>query len=96
MLSTLWMEIRKLVGANMRRHRLAAQLSQEAVAERMGVDRAHVSSMERGQQNVTLETLASAAGALGVRPGAFFDEGAAPAPAGVKAPRTRRLISPRD
>jgi transcriptional regulator with XRE-family HTH domain len=89
------MEIRKLVGANMRRHRLAAELSQEAVAERMGVDRAHVSSMERGQQNVTLETLASAAEALGIRPSAFFDEGAAPPPAGIKAPRTRRVISPR-
>ena len=89
------MEIRKLVGANMRRHRLAAELSQEAMAERMGVDRAHVSSMERGQQNITLETLAAAADALGIRPGAFFEEGAAAAPAGIKAPRTRRLVSPR-
>ena len=84
-----------LVGVNMRRHRLVAGLSQEAVAERMGVDRAHVSSMERGQQNVTLETLASAAKALGIRPGALFEEGARPAPAGTKAPRTKRVISPR-
>jgi Helix-turn-helix domain len=41
------MDIRLVFGQNMRRYRLAAGLSQEAVAERMGVDRAHVSSMER-------------------------------------------------
>ncbi len=52
----------------MRRYRIAAGLSQEAVAVRMGVDRAHVSSMERGQQNVTLLTMWHAAEALGVRP----------------------------
>ena len=39
-----------------------------AVAELMGVDRAHISSMERGQQNVTLLTLWHAAQALGVKP----------------------------
>ena len=89
------MDIRRLFGANMRRHRLSAGLSQEAVAERMGVDRAHVSSMERGQQNVTLSTLSEAAQALGIAPAAFFDETIGPALAGIKAPRTRRLISPR-
>jgi transcriptional regulator with XRE-family HTH domain len=62
------MDIRSVFGRNMRRHRLAAGLSQEAVAVRMGVDRAHVSSMERGQQNVTLLTIWHAAEALGVKP----------------------------
>ena len=95
MSSILWMDIRRLFGSNMRRHRLDAGLSQEAVAERMEVDRAHVSSMERGQQNVTLTTLSEAAQALGIRPAAFFDEAALPAPPGVKAPRTRRVVSPR-
>jgi transcriptional regulator with XRE-family HTH domain len=38
------MDIRVVFGRNLRRHRLAAGLSQEAVAERMGVDRAHVSA----------------------------------------------------
>ncbi len=89
------MEIRKLVGANMRRHRLAAELSQEAMAERMGVDRAHVSSMERGQQNITLLTLWEASQALSVRPAALLEEeGAHTAPKpGVKAPRTRRIVA---
>jgi transcriptional regulator with XRE-family HTH domain len=68
------MDIRRLFGWNLRRRRLAAGLSQEAVAVRMGVDRAHVSSMERGQQNVTLLTLWEAAQALGVKPAALLDE----------------------
>src|SRR5207237_218477 len=63
--SILRMDIRKVFGQNLRRYRLAAGLSQEAVAERMGMDRAHVSSRERGQQNVTLLTVWHAAQALG-------------------------------
>ncbi len=89
------MDIRRLFGRNMRRHRLAAGLSQEAVAERMGVDRAHVSSMGRGQQNIVLLTLWEASQALGVRPAAMFDETPQPEPDGTaKAPRRRRLVSP--
>lgn len=85
------MDIRHLFGANVRRLRVQAGLSQEAVAARVGVDRAHVSSMERGQQNVTLLTLWHTAQALGVKPadllseklaadsgGTFEDEGRAP------------------
>jgi transcriptional regulator with XRE-family HTH domain len=68
------MDIRLVFGENIRRLRTQAGLSQEAVAERMGVDRAHVSSMERGQQNVTLLTLWHAAQALGVKPVDLLDE----------------------
>lgn len=84
------MDIRKVFGQNMRRLRLIAGLSQEAVAERMGVDRAHISSMERGQQNVTLLTIWSAAQALGVRPAAFLDENGEGVAAPGKAPRRPR------
>ena len=89
------MDIRLVFGQNMRRYRLAAGLSQEAVAERMGVDRAHVSSMERGQQNVTLLTVREAAQALGRKSMEFFDEDAAAAASGsaAKAPRRRRTKS---
>jgi len=74
MVSILWMDIRQVFGENIRRFRTQAGLSQEAVAERMGVDRAHVSSMERGQQNVTLLTLWHTAQALGVKPADLLDE----------------------
>jgi transcriptional regulator with XRE-family HTH domain len=68
------MDIRKLVGANVRRYRLSANLSQEAVAVRMDADRAFVSQIERGGQNVTLLTVHHIAEALGVRPVDLFDE----------------------
>ena len=87
------MDIRKMFGRNLRRYRLSARLSQEALAERMGVDRAHVSSMERGRQNVTLLTIWQAAQALGCRSAEFLNEEAATVTAydgAAKAPRRRR------
>jgi transcriptional regulator with XRE-family HTH domain len=68
------MDIRWVFGANVRRYRLAARLSQEAVAERMGVDRAHVSAIERGLQNATLLTILQAAQALSVRPAELLED----------------------
>ena len=68
------MDIRRVFGANVRRYRLAARLSQEAVAERMGVDRAHVSAIERGLQNATLLTILQAAQALSVQPAELLED----------------------
>jgi transcriptional regulator with XRE-family HTH domain len=68
------MDIRKLVGTNVRRYRLAANLTQEAVAVRMDADRAFISQIERGGQNITLFTLHHLSEALGVRPIEFFVE----------------------
>ncbi len=70
------MDIRRVFGANVRRHRLAVHLSQAALAERMGVDRAHVSAIERGLQNATLITVFQTSQALGVRPAALLEESA--------------------
>ena len=86
------MDIRSIFGRNMRKFRLEKGLSQEAVAELMGVDRAHVSSMERGQQNVTLLTIWHAAQAVDRRPADFLDEsgGATPIGSTEKAPRRKR------
>jgi len=86
------MDIREIFGLNMRRYRTATGTSQEALAVQMGVDRAHVSSMERGQQNVTLTTLWLAAHALGVKPAALLDDSAAAESASLtgKVPRKPR------
>jgi transcriptional regulator with XRE-family HTH domain len=86
------MDIREMFGLNMRRYRKATGTSQEALAVRMGVDRAHVSSMERGQQNVTLTTLWHASHALGVKPAALLDDSVAAAAASLvgKVPRKPR------
>jgi transcriptional regulator with XRE-family HTH domain len=75
------MDARLLVGQNVRRLRLAANLSQEAVAELMGVDRAYVSALELGKRNPTIITLWQVAEALQVRLADLVDEEAhAPRP----------------
>lgn len=74
MSSTLRMDIRRLVEANVRRYRTELGLSQEEVGARMGVDRAHVGLIERGEQNATLLTIWNLCEALEVRPQALFDE----------------------
>ena len=74
MSSNIGMDIKKLVGANVLRQRRAVHLSQEAVAEKMGVDRAYVGAIERGEQNITLHSLWALSEALGMHPRDFFDE----------------------
>lgn len=61
------MDIRKVFAANVKRYREAAELSQAALAVKIGADRSHISSMERGQQNVTIVTLWHVSEALGVK-----------------------------
>ncbi len=79
-------DVRRLVGANVRRLRIAAGLSQAALSERMGVDRAYVSGLEKGERNPTVITLWHLAKALGVKLKALFEE---PARAGkMTRPRT--------
>jgi transcriptional regulator with XRE-family HTH domain len=68
------MDIRKLFGTNVRRLRIAANLSQAAVADRMGVDRAFISAIERGRQNATLFTILEVAEALSLHPSLFLLE----------------------
>jgi transcriptional regulator with XRE-family HTH domain len=67
-------DVRRMVGRNVRRLRIAADLSQAELAERMGVDRAYVSGLELGQRNPTIVTLWHIAKALGVKLRLFFDE----------------------
>jgi transcriptional regulator with XRE-family HTH domain len=69
------MDIRKVMGVNARRYRNALDLSQEAVAVRMGADRAYVSAIERGIQNLTLLRLRELAEALDVSAADLLDEG---------------------
>jgi transcriptional regulator with XRE-family HTH domain len=67
-------DVRRLVGRNVRRLRIAAGLSQAELAERMGVDRAYVSGLELGQRNPTIVTLWHTGKALGVKVRQFCDE----------------------
>jgi transcriptional regulator with XRE-family HTH domain len=67
-------DVRRMVGRNVQRLRIAAGLSQAALAERMGVDRAYVSGLELGQRNPTIVTLWHIAEALGVKLQSFFND----------------------
>jgi transcriptional regulator with XRE-family HTH domain len=67
-------DVRRMVGRNVRRLRIAASLTQADLAARMGVDRAYVSGLELGQRNPTVLTLWHIAKALGVKLRLFFDE----------------------
>lgn len=51
----------------MRRIRVAAGLSQDEIAVRMGVEQTYVSGLERGVRNPTLTMLERAAMALNVK-----------------------------
>jgi XRE family transcriptional regulator, regulator of sulfur utilization len=60
-------DIQKKVGARVRALRKQREWSQDVFADRSGLHRAHVGSIERGESNVTLQTLKILADTLDVR-----------------------------
>jgi len=62
------MDMRRLVGENVRRLRIAASLTQEQFAERSGFSQQYISDLERGRRNPTVVTLFELASALGATP----------------------------
>jgi transcriptional regulator with XRE-family HTH domain len=60
------MDMRKLVGRNVRRIRQKKGLTQEQFAEVSGFSQQYISSLERGRRNPTVVTLYELATALGV------------------------------
>jgi transcriptional regulator with XRE-family HTH domain len=69
------MDVRQIVGENIRRYRREKGLSQAEMANRMGVDRAYISGLELGQRNPTVITLWHAAQALEVEMHLLLKEG---------------------
>ena len=59
---------RGILGANVRRLRKAQRLSQERLAELSDLDQPHISEIEAGLINVTLDNVQALAIALGVEP----------------------------
>ena len=60
-------------GERLRDLRLALGLSQEAFAERCGLDRTYISGIERGKRNVSLQNLKLIAKALNTSLSRLFD-----------------------
>jgi transcriptional regulator with XRE-family HTH domain len=60
------MDMRKLVGRNVKRVRQDKGLTQEELAERSGFSQQYISGLEQGQRNPTIVSLYELATALGV------------------------------
>jgi transcriptional regulator with XRE-family HTH domain len=66
-------DIRKRLGANVRRLRLEKGLSQEDYAFEAGIHRTYVSDIERGSRNPTATVIEKLAKPFGVKPGRLLD-----------------------
>jgi transcriptional regulator with XRE-family HTH domain len=62
------MDMRRLVGSNVRELRLEKNLTQEQFAELSGLSQQYISGLERGLRNPTVVTLYELATALNVQP----------------------------
>ena len=79
--------IDKKVGQRVRSRRLEIGMSQEKLAEMLGVTFQQVQKYEKGVNRIAVSRLFDIANALEMTPGRFF-EGLSPAAAGVAEPRT--------
>ena len=68
------MDMRKLVGRNVRRLRLAAGMTQEQYAERSGFSQQYISDLERGRRNPTVVSLLELAAPLAALPAELITE----------------------
>lgn len=60
---------KRILGYNVRRIRHEAGISQEELADRAKLHRTYISSLERGERNVSVENIFAIAEALNVPPG---------------------------
>jgi len=61
-------ELQIVFGRNLRKHREAAGLSQEAFAETLGFHRTYLGGLERGERNLSLRSVERIADQLSVDP----------------------------
>ncbi len=91
------MDARTIIGWNLRRLRVEQGLSQERLALAAEIDRAYIGRVERGSENVTINTLEAVARALSVPVAALLVEPAPDAapPQPLRAGRRERSKTPR-
>lgn len=65
----------QILAHNLRALRAERGWSQEEFADRCGLHRTYVGAIERGERNVTLNTLDNIAGALGISSAELIAEG---------------------
>jgi transcriptional regulator with XRE-family HTH domain len=84
------------IGWNIRKLRVAQGLSQERLALESGIDRSYVGRVERGEENVTVDTLEALAKVLQVPVGRLFGEpGSQEPPLPLRAGRKPKAVIPK-
>ena len=63
-----------ILAANVRKYRLAKNLSQEALANLAGIEYSQVSRIERGLLNTSISVVFALAKALEIKPSQLLDE----------------------
>ena len=63
--SPVWDDLATIFGQNLRAARIKADLTQAQLAERTGLTQQYVSLVEAGHQNITIDTMAALARAVG-------------------------------
>jgi len=64
---------RKALGKRLRRIRKELGYSQESLADEVGLHRTYIGSIERGEQNVSLDNIVKIAKTLKVKPSQLLD-----------------------
>jgi transcriptional regulator with XRE-family HTH domain len=64
-----------VVAGNIKQYRKLTGLSQEELGEKAGLHRTYIGSVERGERNITLDSLEKIAKALNVAPVQLVAEG---------------------
>ena len=68
------MDIKRIVGQKLRKLRQKAGISQEKLALTADIDRTYISSIEKGERNISIVVLEKLAKALNVSIKDFFEE----------------------
>lgn len=68
-------DLQRTVGDNLRAYRKAKGLSQEAFADVLGVHRTYMGGVERGERNLTLQSVERIAARLDLEPLALLTPG---------------------
>lgn len=75
-------ELQRTFGENLRAYREARELSQETFADVLGIHRTYMGGIERGERNLTLQSVERIAGKLDLAPLVLLTPDASEAPVG--------------
>ena len=67
------LDIRILFGKRLRKLRTERGIAQEKLAEVAGLDRTYISKIEKGERNISLDTIGKLANALEIEVKEFFN-----------------------